>query len=415
MKEMEYLYNQFTTAIQQDNKKGADILMKLAKEYSRSELLQSEAALLKTELATAPDEPGIKASILHDMIDLADKIYEHSGKYFQDQEKNEKQELVRQTWWEARVPQKTIFSCEHITKRYPSSDFTLTDISLQLRSGEITGVVGENGNGKTTLLKIIGGILRPDKGKLSYGELQKNENEVEWDIIKPQIAYLSQELGRMVGSVKKSIQYTAALHGIFGNENDKEVTNIIRRLGLSKYENSNWEHLSGGYKLRFALASILVWKPKLMVLDEPLANLDINTQMRVLSDLKELSQSIKHPIAIIMSSQNIEEIESVSDNMIVLKKGVMRHYGPVNSVDETRKKNLFEFKSLLSREELEARLANFDYTGLDYNGFYFFISTSVDVTRSYFLQYCSENNIPLSYFQDISSSTKKLLIQTTLF
>lgn len=402
-------YNHLKEMLSQDPQKGADMLVDLVKDYTQSEDIECEASRLRSELLTSGDNREERELIISDMLDIAEK----AGRAQEQRPKMAKvinYEEVQRLWLQKkREPNKVVFSCHHIFKTYASSDFELSDVSLELRSGEITGVVGENGNGKTTLLKIIAGVLAPDRGDISYDSLQPAGNGVRWDLVKPQIAYLSQELGRMAGSVKQSIQYAASLHGIVGQENEKQVKYIIQRLGLTKHQDSNWENLSGGYKLRFALARILVWKPKLIVLDEPLANLDINTQMRVLKDLKDLSLSIPNPISIILSSQNIEEVEAVANNMIVLRNGNAEFNGPIHMIGERRKTNLFEFKSELDPATIAERLKMFEHT-LDYNGFYYYISVPLSVSEVEFFRYCASVNIPLQYFQDISYSSKKLLI-----
>jgi ABC-2 type transport system ATP-binding protein len=411
MERIESIYEAFKKTASSNVRTAADILIKMAREYSPNEFLESEARLYKTELSLANDE-RLKESIINDMVELAENIFQQHK--LEGRDERHDYDILQDIWVKNRKPSQVVFSCEGVSKKYKSSDFELKDINLELRSGQITGVVGENGNGKTTLLKIVGGMLKPDRGMVSYGVLEAPTKGIEWDMVRPKIAYLSQELGRMVGSVKKSIHYSASLHNIKGEENEKAVKNIIQRLGLTKYENANWENLSGGYKLRFALARILVWKPHLMVLDEPLANLDINTQMRVLNDLKELSQSIKHPISIILSSQNIEEVEAVSNNMVVLRNGEMKFSGKIETIGSQRKENLYEFKCDLNRSMTEDKLKDLEYISLDYNGFYYFITTPLHIKEPDFLRYCSEKEIVIRYFQNIGTSTKKLLVQNTI-
>ena len=214
----------------------------------------------------------------------------------------------------------TVFSCWEMGKRFKRSSFHLEDINLDLYLGEITSVVGENGNGKTTLFRLVVGEISADEGHLEYPLLSLDENELDWFDIKKQIAYVPQDLPKWYGSLKSNIQYAAAIHGLKGTDNQREVDFIIRRLGLENHLTKRWKELSGGYKLRFALAKALVTKPKLLVIDEPLANLDFKAQQIILSDLRNLSRSLKHPVAILLSSQHLHEIESVTDNIRIRSK-----------------------------------------------------------------------------------------------
>ncbi|HET6253361.1 MAG TPA: ABC transporter ATP-binding protein [Puia sp.] len=385
-------------------------------DYSEDDEVHFRSLLLREDARVYFDNPDLKKGIIAKMDSLVREVYDKAGSNVRSLPGKFNVVAVQSEWLDKRKPRETVFTCSGVNKQYQASGFRLQDISLSLKEGEITGVVGENGNGKTTLLKIIAGELFPenDGGILSYGSLQSAGEEPDWFNIKPRIAYLPQELGRLVGSVKRSIQYSAALHGIIGKENEDAVHYIIERLGLGKYKDAVWQELSGGYKLRFALARILVWKPRLMVLDEPLANLDINTQIRVLNDLRDLCKSIKYPISIIMSSQNIEEIEEASDNMIVLKEGKIVYQNATPRIGEERRGNIFEFRCQYSQSELEYCLNDLGHTGLAYNGFTYFITLPLKISALQFLRYCSERNITLSYFQDISMSTKRWIAKTDL-
>lgn len=410
MKDFDTIYQTFKSVSQTDANAGFLLLIELANQFSNNERLQSEAVLLHSEYSSAVDNTVLKERLLLDMYELADNI-----KQEQDNTPilGTENKALQQIWLDKRQPKKNIFKCSGVFKRYPHTNFELKKIGLCLKAGEITGVVGENGNGKTTLLKIIAGEIAADAGSLQYNFLP-TPALVNWGLVRQQVAFLPQELGRFTGSVRNSVQYAAALHGIRGEQNDIEVEYIIQRLGLGKYKDARWDELSGGYKLRFALARVLVWKPKLLVLDEPLANLDINTQVKVLNDLRNLCQSIRNPIAIILSSQNIEEVEAVSDNMIVLSNGEMRYNDLTANLGDNRGCNMYEFKTLLPKEELERKFAGLEYLGLDYNGFSFFIKTALNITETGFLRYCMDNDIPLHFFQNIGVSTKSLIVQTSL-
>ena len=176
-------------------------------------------------------------------------------------------------------------SFQNIKKTYRKSGFTLGPVSLDLRFGKITGLVGENGNGKTTLIKIIAGLLAPDEGEFAYPALSTSES-IYWLEVKQQIGYIPQSLDSWSGTVLQNLYFMGACKGFTPEENEKEVNYIIHRLGLVEYMDMEWEELSGGYQMRFELARTLLWKPKLLILDEPLASLDINAQSIFLRDLR---------------------------------------------------------------------------------------------------------------------------------
>ncbi len=232
-----------------------------------------------------------------------------------------------------------VFLGQNITKTYKSkvAEFTLSIPEIQLKLGEITAIVGENGNGKTTLLKIITGDLQLTDGQIHYPVLEDNKRQYLYQI-KQQIAYIPQELSPWSGLLANNLHFAAAVRGIKGKDNEDEVDFIISRLGLDKYRNYTWKEISGGFKMRFALAKALLRNPKLLILDEPLANLDINTQLLFLQDLRYLAESLKTPKSIILSSQNIYDVENIADKIIFIKDGQALYNGYIKEFEKNRKK-----------------------------------------------------------------------------
>lgn len=283
--------------------------------------------------------------------------------------------------------------------------FELAKMDLEIKAGELTGIVGENGNGKTTLLRIIAGELAINGGRISYPHIVNTTDD--WYFIKQHIAFIPQQLRKWQGLLKDNLHFSAANHGIFGKENEDMVNFIIHRLGLTKYKNARWGDISSGYKLRFELARALVWRPRLLVLDEPLANLDINTKLLFMQDLRLISNIRKFPIGIILSSQQLHEIESVVDNIMFLKDGDVVYSGPVKDFGEDREVNTFEFSGDFTREELNKILADFGDISIEDTGQSLIIHTPKEVTVSEILTAISAEK-KVDYFRDISKSTRKL-------
>ncbi len=406
-------YNFIKETLNRDFLKGTELFVEYINLNTNDEKYQSEAISLKSEFDLYDGQVEVQQIIVEEMLQMAEEVEKEVTKHTEVELVEQELKNVENFWLEKRAPKEIIFECKNIYKKYKRTNFTLKDISLKLKTGEITGIVGENGNGKTTLLKIIAGELTPDRGKLAYPAIEQQQRyTLQWQYIKRQVAYLPQELGRYHGSVLRSVQYAAAIHGIRGKQNIHETDSIINRLGLGNYRTATWDDLSGGYKLRFALATILVWKPKMIVLDEPLANLDINTQIKVLNDLWDLSKSIKNPITVVMSSQNIEEVEAASDNMIVLREGMIRLNCDTESIGEHRQENQFEFKCFETTETLKEKLKFIGQYSSYNNGFTYYITLPRHFSPQQFLAYCVQNDIEINYFQDISTSTKRIIVQT---
>jgi ABC-type multidrug transport system ATPase subunit len=307
-----------------------------------------------------------------------------------------------------------LMECFGLSKYYRKSGFSLSGIDLHLRLGEITGVVGENGNGKTTLFKVITGNLQHDAGVIAFPLLQRlqaaKKGEVDWIEVKSEIAYVEQELPSWHGTLKQNIHLELAQHGIKGAYNEQNTAYILERLGLTEHADKKWSELSGGYKLRFALAKALVWRPKLLVIDEPLANLDVRSQRIVLNDLKDLAKSAKYPISIIISSQHLHEIESIADNLMFLQQGRMVYSGDKNNIGDARLHNFFELSCVLEKRTLESLLTGLPISEIEHNGLSYVITGSKELDGQQILSTLIQNNVEVEYFRNISNSAKRLFL-----
>jgi len=295
-----------------------------------------------------------------------------------------------------------IFKVENLKKKFNRSGFQLSVDQLSLLAGSITGVVGENGNGKTTLLDIIAGETKAD-GQFHYFGIEANSH-TNWLELKNNIGFIPQRIPRWYGTLEQNLVIKAALEGISADNIDGELDKLLDFLGLQEYRKLNWTEISTGYRLRFELARILIGNPRLLVLDEPLANLDINTQQKFLSDLKKLLAKKDYPLAVILSSQQLHEIESVADQMLFIKKGEVLYNGNLANIalDE---EHVYELQ--LNDRDGHDTEAYFDSMGYKVCivGPYYQITTKQSV--SIFLKTLSDNDMEIKYFRNLSNSTKR--------
>ncbi len=306
------------------------------------------------------------------------------------------------------APAETVARASSIAKYFRSRlhNFHFKPISLQLVRGNIIGLVGENGNGKTTLLRMICGDLATDEGDIEYYFDGKATRD--WQIIKKKVAFIPQRIERWYGTAYDNISFQAAIKGYKGNLNEEKVDFIIHRLGLTNFRELTWTQLSSGYKLRFEIAMALVWDPKILILDEPLANLDIQAQELLLQDLRNLADSLRNPMSIILSSQQLHEVETVADQIIFLKNGNAVFNGNLKEFRELETGKTFELNGNFSYNDLHTLLSNWEEIKIEQSASTFTISCSGKHSKTELFRILIDNNYDISFFRDISGSTKKL-------
>lgn len=295
-----------------------------------------------------------------------------------------------------------------LCKAYQQNGFSLGPVSMRLHQGEILGLVGENGNGKTTLLRLLCGELYATDGKIDY-----NFNYDDRYDLRSQLIYIPQRTDTWYGSMFDNLQFTAASYGYKPEENELLVELIIARLGLRKFRNFEWKSLSSGYKMRFELARMMLRKPKILLIDEPLANLDILAQQTILEDFRSIAKSPFRPLGIVLSSQQLYEVEKTSDQVIFLKNGVQKnlHENPLVNAEMPIEKDLvIEFESTLSQSDLATIFEQYGMVSLQFNGGTYIITLPQNVSVYDFMKIAIDHQVPMLYFRNISNSTRRFFV-----
>lgn len=294
---------------------------------------------------------------------------------------------------------KLLISAAHISKKYNNGSFSLKPIDLTVNTGKVLGVVGENGNGKTTLLRCLAGQLGLNNGVIKYHLL----NNPDAYAIKNHIAFIPQRIPKWYGMLKDNLHFSAAIAGVNGSKNNLMVNFMLERLNLSSYAHLTWDQISSGYRTRFEIARILLQKPRLLILDEPLANLDINAQQTILTDLIFMARGAHNPMGIILSSQQLHEVEKVADDVIFIKQGNCIYksndtQGKITSI-------AVEFETKSDRESIVGLFGEGNI-GLQFNGgFYTIISNQLSSQE--IISKMIDAKIEITYFRDITYSTKR--------
>ena len=298
----------------------------------------------------------------------------------------------------ASFQSKLLLQAEEISKTYKHGNFSLKPISLEISTGNILGIVGENGNGKTTLLRCLAGQLMV-QGKIKYNGISEKDHYT----VKHHVAFIPQRIPKWYGFLKDNLHFSSAIYGITGQHNKLMVDFMLERLNLTAYAHLTWKQISSGYRTRFEIARILLQQPDLLILDEPLANLDINAQQTLLTDLRYLAKSMHHPMGIILSSQQLHEVEKAADKVLLIKNG--------NCIYTTNKEEknssdgyAVEIETATERDALSNLFD--DKVSLHFNGGFYTI-VSAEYTAEQILQILVTNNISIKYYRDITNSTKR--------
>lgn len=210
----------------------------------------------------------------------------------------------------------------NITKKFKKGSKALNDINFTLQENTVVGLLGENGAGKTTLMDIISTLQQPTTGEVTYSIGTENN-------IKENIGYMPQEFGMYSQlSVEDNIRYFGYLHDISSTKLEKRISYLLDMLHLSEHRRKKYKQLSGGMKRRVGLAVALIHDPEFLIIDEPTAGVDPEER----SSIREFVMELGLSKTVLFSTHIIEDIEQISDRVIILKHGTILFEGEINAL-----------------------------------------------------------------------------------
>jgi len=229
----------------------------------------------------------------------------------------------------------TILSVRNVKKDYllgKTQIPALKGLSFDIHEGEFLSIVGPSGCGKSTLLNIIGCIDKPTSGTVMFQgtDLATLNDDQEADIRLNKIGFIFQSFNLVaVLDVRENIEFPLLMNRVPRAERRKTVDRLIDIVGLSEFVGHKPDELSGGQRQRVAIARALVNNPRLVIADEPTANLDSDTSVRIMEVMKHLNDHEK--VSFIFSTHN-DLIEKYAKRVIRLKDGLMVDDTPGKSV-----------------------------------------------------------------------------------
>lgn len=214
---------------------------------------------------------------------------------------------------------------EKLTKKY--GDLTAVNaVDLCVEKGELFGLLGVNGAGKTTIIKVLCGLTPPTDGEaFVFGKSVKNQiAEVKRLIdLSPQETSVAPNL-----TVRENLYFFASLYYKDKAEREQAVREVIETFGMSEQLSKRAKTLSGGWQRRLSIAVALVSRPKVLFLDEPTLGLDVLARR----ELWEVIKSIKPRTTIVLTSHYLEEIEALCDRVAIMADGNVVAAGTVEEI-----------------------------------------------------------------------------------
>lgn len=209
------------------------------------------------------------------------------------------------------------------SKGMPNETRALEDVSFRLEPGEFAAIIGHTGSGKSTLMQQLNGLLRPDSGKITVGEVCITDPSTKMTEVRRKVGLVFQypEYQLFEETVAKDVAFGPKQVGMTGEELDRVVEESIRLTGLDYEEvkeRSPFE-LSGGQKRRVAIAGVLAMKPEILILDEPTAGLDPSAHRDVLELIRRIHRQEK--MTILLVSHNMGDIAKLADRVLVMNRG----------------------------------------------------------------------------------------------
>lgn len=240
---------------------------------------------------------------------------------------------------------------QNLKKTYANGTEALKSINLEVASGDFFALLGANGAGKTTILNILIGLVLKTSGKVKIFDIDIDADHPK---AKTMIGVVPQEFNFNIFERVQDIVITQA--GYFGIERKiaiKDSENILKKLGLWEKRNMPSRTLSGGMKRRLMIARALINKPRLLILDEPTAGVDVELRHEMWDYLREIS---RQGTTILLTTHYLEEVEQMCKNAAIIKNGeIIAHDRVANLVRLIEKEEyLIHVDKIQSLEKLTA-------------------------------------------------------------
>src|SRR5207248_7919525 len=223
----------------------------------------------------------------------------------------------------AEMAEEVVIRAQGLTKRYGET-VAVDHIDLDVRAGEIVGILGPNGSGKTTTILMLLGLTEPTEGRAEVAGFDPLRDPLE---VKRRVGYLPDQIGFYDGlSALDNLAYTGRLAGLSRQEIDTRFSDAMDRVGLGPYGYARVRTFSQGMRQRLGLAEVLMKRPSVAILDEPTTALDPHSTQEFLDMIRGLKAD---GTAVLLSSHHLDQVQSVCDRVALFNRGRIALSGTV--------------------------------------------------------------------------------------
>ena len=219
-----------------------------------------------------------------------------------------------------------VIRAEQLTKRY-GANLAVDHIDLEVNAGEIVGILGPNGSGKTTTILMLLGLTEPTGGRAVVAGFDPLRDPLE---VKRRVGYMPDQVGFYDGlSALDNLAYTGRLAGLSRAEIDARFADAMERVGLAMVGRNRVRTYSQGMRQRLGLAEVLMKRPSVAILDEPTTALDPHSTQEFLDMIRGLKAD---GTAVLLSSHHLDQVQSVCDRVALFNRGRIALSGTVTEL-----------------------------------------------------------------------------------
>lgn len=232
---------------------------------------------------------------------------------------------------------------DHVSKTFfgPSGSTiqAVNDVTFTVREGAIHGLLGPNGAGKSTLINMMSGVFPPTAGTIQLFGVDAVKDPVR---AKKLLGIVPQEVVvEMAFTVEEVLHYFAGMYGVPLSERSRRIEEVLEDMNLTEKRHERARGLSGGMKRRLMIAKALMHRPRLLILDEPTAGVDVSLRQRIWEVVRRLN---KEGTTIVFTTHYLEEAEQLCEAITLIDKGRVIKEGTIKSLQQEFSQNQLRFE-----------------------------------------------------------------------